>query len=142
MLGGILKNEKKVTNKNKNINLDKIDTLIGKNVKIEGSIIATGTVRLDCEFLGDVRAEGLIIGETGKIKGNIECYSILNAGIVEGSVVCKYKMRIKENGSQIGDVQAETVIIDEGAKFEGRCEMIKENPDIIGSTIVVDEEKN
>lgn len=115
MFGTTLKNEK--------INIDKIDTLISKNVSIEGQVSSTGTVRFDCKVVGNINAEGVIIGETGKIKGDIKCNEIIISGIVEGKVICKNTLHIKETGSQIGDVEVSSIIIDEGAKFMGNCQM-------------------
>lgn len=120
MFGTTIKNEK--------INIDKIDTLISKNVSIEGQVSSTGTVRFDCKVVGDINAEGVIIGETGKIKGNIKCNEIIVSGIVEGKVTCKNTLHIKETGSQIGDVEVSSIIIDEGAKFMGNCQMKSTEP--------------
>ncbi len=115
MFGTTIKNEK--------INIDKIDTLISKNVSIEGQVSSTGTVRFDCKVIGDINAEGIIVGETGKIKGDIKCNEIIISGAVEGKIICKNTLHIKETGSQIGDVEVNKIIIDEEAKFIGNCQM-------------------
>lgn len=134
MFGSTIKNEK--------ISLEKIDTLISKNVKIDGEITSVGTVRLDCKVTGNVKSEGLIIGETGEIKGDISCDEIIVSGKVEGKISCKNKMHIKETGSQIGDVEVGLLIIDEGANFEGNCLMKKNAPPKMQTTTNSNKDKN
>ncbi len=105
-------------------NLDKVDTLIGSNVVIEGKIKATGTIRLDCQTTGDIEGQGFIIGESGSVKSDIQCESIIIAGKVEGNVTAKDKVHIKATGTLIGDVEVGRMIIDEGAIFKGLCKMV------------------
>lgn len=113
--------------KSKVSNLNKIDTLVNSNVTFEGKVSSSGTVRFDCEIVGDVSGEGVVIGETGKVIGNINCDDIVILGKVEGNIICKNKIHIKSTGSQIGDISFSYVIIDEGAKFEGSCRMNNSN---------------
>jgi len=126
--------------------LEKIDTLIGDNVSIEGNISSTGTVRLDCSVVGNVSGDGLIVGESGSVTGDIECSEILIdkssvignikcknitiSGNVEGDVKCKGTLKLNDTASLIGDVEVGKLVIDNGAFFKGLCEMIDKSKDI------------
>lgn len=126
--------------------LEKIDTLIGDNVSIEGNISSTGTVRLDCSVDGNVSGDGLIVGESGSITGDIECSEILIdkssvigniqcknitiSGKVEGDVKCKGTLKLENTASLTGDVEVGKLVIDNGAFFKGLCEMIDKSKDI------------
>ncbi|MDP3386673.1 MAG: polymer-forming cytoskeletal protein [Eubacteriales bacterium] len=117
------------SNTKETINLDKVDTLISSKVMIEGNIKATGTIRLDCQTTGDIEGQGFIIGETGSVKGDVKCDSIIIAGRVEGNVSAEDKIHIKASGTLIGDIEVGRVIIDEGAVFKGLCKMLFKNLD-------------
>ncbi|SHI44857.1 bactofilin family protein [Lutispora thermophila] len=106
------------------INTDKIDTLIGKNTGIEGTLTAEGTVRIDGKMKGDVTLLGnLIVGEDGSIKGNIKADSVILSGIVEGNVTVENHLHITSTAKLIGDINAKNIVIDEGAIFNGNCRM-------------------
>lgn len=111
------------------VKLDKIDTLIGKNTKLEGKIECKGTIRLDGELNGDLIVEGnVIIGKSGKITGNISCNNIFISGIVKGNIISKETLRLTNTAKLYGDIKVKTFIVDENAVFEGSCKMdITEN---------------
>jgi len=103
---------------------EKIDTLIGKNTKVTGSINAQGTLRVDGSFDGEVIVNGdLIVGESGEIKGNISAENIFIFGVVHGNIYSKSQLRLAETSKLYGDVEVATFIIDEGAVFEGKTKM-------------------
>lgn len=103
---------------------NKVDTVIGKNTKLEGKIEAKGTIRLDGELVGDLIIEGsAIIGKNGKIKGNVVCSNIFVSGTIEGNVDCKEQLRLTNTGQISGDIKVKTFIVDENAVFEGKCQM-------------------
>lgn len=102
----------------------KMDTIIGRNTKLEGRIEAKGTIRLDGELVGDLHVQGsAIIGTKGLIKGNVYCTNIYVAGTIEGNVDCKEQLRLTNTSRLTGDIKVKTFIVDENASFEGKCEM-------------------
>lgn len=106
------------------ISTDKIDTLVGKNTTIEGSLSAEGTVRVEGKLNGDVVLTGnLIVGEEGYIKGNIKADSVVLSGIVEGNITVNNHLHITSCAKLTGDIDAKSIIIDEGAIFNGNCKM-------------------
>lgn len=112
----------------KETNMDKIDTLIGKNTKIVGTVETKGTIRFDGELDGDLIVEGnVIIGTEGKVVGNINCNSLVISGVVKGNVVSNQQLRIANTGQLFGDIEVKNIIVDESALFEGTCKMITES---------------
>jgi len=107
---------------------NKIDTLIGKNTKLQGKIESKGSMRIDGELVGDIIIEGsVVIGEEGKINGNISCDNIFIAGSVHGNILCKDQLRVSNTGKLYGDIEVKSFIVDESAVFEGSCKMIFQN---------------
>lgn len=103
----------------------KIDTIIGPSSKLEGKINATGTIRIDGSYTGDIYTEGdVIIGETGFIDGNIFSINVSITGKVNGNVNCRGLLEILPSGRLIGDVEVKNISISDGAIFKGKCSMI------------------
>lgn len=109
---------------------DKVDTLIGKDTVFQGQINATGTVRVDGEFRGEIKAKGdLVVGESGKIEANIEARNVLVGGIIKGNIIALGKVDIAPTGKLYGDMKVRNLMIEEGAIFKGNCIMEKDDPE-------------
>jgi len=112
----------------KEVAVDKLDTLIGKDTRLEGTVQAKGTVRIDGQMEGQVYSQGdVIIGDTGQVKGEIKARNIFISGAVQGNVYAEEKLELSPSGSLLGDMQASKLVVDEGAVFDGNCIMQKNN---------------
>ncbi|WP_025642336.1 bactofilin family protein [Schnuerera ultunensis] len=101
-----------------------IDSLIGENIKVIGKIEGKGNLRIDGVIEGDIHYEGdIIIGETGNVKGNIHCYDISLAGVVEGNIKSRKKLTLHPTGRLMGDAEVSNLIVHENAFFQGSCKM-------------------
>ena len=59
--------------------------LVGLGTEINGDIISNGDLRIDGTLIGNLTVKGkVVIGETGKIKGEISCKNSDISGTVEG----------------------------------------------------------
>lgn len=104
--------------------VETIDSLIGENIKIVGKLEGKGSLRIDGTVEGDIIYEGnIVIGNGGKVIGNIKANDISLSGTVNGNIVSNSKVVILESGTLIGDLEVPTVVIHENAKFEGHCKM-------------------
>ncbi len=108
---------------NNNETLKNIDTLISSSVEIDGDVKSEKTLRLDCYIKGDITGSGIVIGETGKIFGNIICEDIIISGKVEGNINCSGKFQITNTGEQVGDIEVGSLVIDDGGVLRGICKM-------------------
>lgn len=114
------------------INNQKIDTLIGVETAITGSINSDGVLRIDGIHNGDIESKSeIVIGESGKINGNIYARNVSVAGEVRGNIVCKEVLEILTSGMVDGDVQVEKLTINEGAIFNGKCVMCTNKEKIV-----------
>lgn len=105
---------------------EKFDTLIGKNSKFEGKLDAEGTVRIDGEFRGNIKVIGdLIVGEEGKMFGDISANNVTVSGIVEGNIIASNQLKINSTAKVLGDIHIISLIVEEKAIFEGQCTMKK-----------------
>lgn len=120
--GNFMFGRKKEEKSTKSLN---IDSLIGENIKFIGKIEGSGNLRIDGIVEGDIAYNGsIVLGDTGKIKGNVDCDDITVAGEINGNVNTKDKLTLLPTSSLVGDIKVESLVIHEEAKFEGNCKMI------------------
>lgn len=114
-------------------NFERVDTLIGKDTLFEGMIKATGTVRIDGEYKGEIKTKGdLVIGESGKVEANIDARNVLIGGTIKGNINANGKVDIAPTGKLFGDMRVKNLLIEVGAIFKGNCTMDKEDLDKSG----------
>lgn len=98
--------------------------LISAGTTMEGKIRTQGSVRIDGKVIGEVVAgEGLAVGQTGEIEGNVTAKNATIAGKVRGSVNVAEKAVFEGKAVIKGDVRAARLVIDEGAIFDGKVSM-------------------
>lgn len=104
---------------------NKVDTIIGPLTSIQGTINATGTIRIDGKYDGDIITEtDVIIGETGIVTGNITAFNATISGMVTGNIKCSSLFELLSTGQLIGDIEAKNVSVNTGAIFKGKCLML------------------
>lgn len=105
-------------------NVEKIDTIIGKDTVFQGTINATGTVRIDGEFKGEIKAKGdLIIGDAGRVEATVEARNVLVSGHLRGNIQATGKVDLASTARLFGDMRVKNLLIEEGAIFKGNCIM-------------------
>ncbi|WP_432664113.1 polymer-forming cytoskeletal protein [Wukongibacter baidiensis] len=100
------------------------DTLIGSNAAFDGSLKTSGLLRIDGIFNGDIEVDGdIVVGEDGKIIGNVKTSNIEICGLVEGNVIASNQLKISSSGRLFGDIEVSSFIVEEKAIFDGKCKM-------------------
>ena len=98
--------------------------LIGVGTDIKGDIKSTGDIRIDGSLTGNLNTKGkVVIGETGKIKGEINCKNSDVLGKIEGKIVAIDQLSLKATSVINGDLIASKLAIEPGARFTGNCNM-------------------
>jgi len=105
------------------LNQHEISTLIGVDIHITGEISGSSVIRIDGKVHGNVKTDkGVVLGEKGIIKGNIETKSAIIYGTVNGNVKV-IQLEIKSTGKVNGDIKTDTLEIELGAQYNGKLEM-------------------
>jgi cytoskeletal protein CcmA (bactofilin family) len=69
---------------------NKIETLIGENCKVIGSLYGDGLIKINGSIEGDISwNDDVILGVSSYCKSNINCKSAFINGKVEGNVICE-----------------------------------------------------
>lgn len=101
----------------------KLETIVGAGTRVAGKLFVEGTVRVDGCVEGDVEADWVVVGETGKIRGNTRTRGMVVGGEVEGNVDAGEIAELKEKARFTGEIRAPKLTISEGAVFDGRTRM-------------------
>ncbi|RJP68739.1 MAG: polymer-forming cytoskeletal family protein [Candidatus Abyssobacteria bacterium SURF_17] len=108
------------------VDTSKVDTVVGPGSTLKGDIHSRGTLRIDGNVEGNVRADAaVIVGEKGVVKASVIANHIIIGGTVHGNVNGREKVEILSTGRMYGDVTtaAAKFVVAEGVIFEGRCTM-------------------
>lgn len=111
--------------KKKNIDISKVDTIIGANTTFEGNIQSEGTLRIDGKINGDIKTSGnVFIGNAAAINGNVSANDVHLSGRVDGNITAKGILKILSTAKLYGDIQVNSFVADEGGVFQGKCSML------------------
>lgn len=102
------------------------NTVIGVNSNFRGTLMVSGTLRIDGEFEGDIlNCERLEIGEHGIMRADVEVKDAVISGRVYGNIRALGSIEMKAGARIEGDVAALTVAMEQGVRFTGRCTMLE-----------------
>lgn len=115
-----------------------IDTLIDKNMTINGGIKVKGGLRLDGKIYGDLTFSdqnngSIIIGEDGLVQGNLCANIAIIAGKIEGKIKCTDFLEIDATAIIDGDIDYNIIEIHSGAQIKGRLNKISNT--VIGKKV-------
>lgn len=113
-------NENEMTSNNIN--------LIGQGTEITGDVLCSGDLRIDGILSGNITSKGkVVVGETGRIKGEINCKNSDISGIIEGKITVAELLSLKATAKVMGDITTSKLAIEPGSKFTGYCNMTNDN---------------
>ncbi len=126
-------------------NLEKVDTVIGKDTEIKGEVRGMGTIRIDGKIEGEINVQGdIVVGETSKIVADITARNVTAAGEIIGNINADGKLEIIEKGKVRGDIKVASLVINDGAIFDGKSQMAEDGDfnarDLVKRNMNVEEE--
>jgi cytoskeletal protein CcmA (bactofilin family) len=107
----------------KNKRKDSITTLIGPDVRIEGSVEFQGTIRVDGQITGKIRTDNgkVIVGEKAIIHADISVDEAIIMGEVTGTIETREKIEVYPPGCITGDIRSPLISIASGVVIDGTC---------------------
>lgn len=101
------------------------ETLIGAGTVLAGDIVFSGGLRIDGEVRGNVRALDslsgtLVIGELGRIEGDVDAARVIVNGAVTGRVAASEFIRLQSKARIACDVVYGQAEIHRGAVVSGQ----------------------
>ncbi|MCB1146320.1 MAG: polymer-forming cytoskeletal protein [Leptospiraceae bacterium] len=96
------------------------NSVIGEGSIFEGKFYIAGSLRVDGKFEGDIRTEeALVVGETGKVKTNINAKEVHLSGTLIGDIEAKEEVRLSESGRMLGDITTPVLNLSKGVVLKG-----------------------
>ena len=91
---------------------------------IEGEVHSEGDMRIDGRLKGNINITGkLVIGENGKVEGEVFCTNANVSGTLEGKVQVTELLSLAASARVKGDVITGKLAVEPGAEFTGSCSM-------------------
>src|SRR5713226_5038052 len=111
------------------------NTVIGVNSTFRGTLMVTGTLRIDGEFEGDIlNCERLEIGEHGVMRADVEVKDAVILGRVYGNIRALGAIEMKAGARVEGDLAGLSVAMEPGVYFSGRCTMLESGSEAVELT--------
>lgn len=91
---------------------------------VKGDIITETDFRLDGQVEGNITCNGkIVVGEKGRVIGNISSENAEIHGLVEGVVRVATRLTLKGTSIIKGDIFTQLLEIEPNARFDGSCTM-------------------
>jgi len=103
----------------------RLETVIGADSTIKWELVIKGTVRIDGFVEGDIQADWVVVGESGRIKGNVQARTMVVGGRVEGNLEASEIVEMKDKAQVFGEICTAKLAMSEGALFDGQSSMKK-----------------
>ena len=101
-----------------------MNTIIGKDTVINGTLDIRGSLRVDGTVKGKVICSDCVtIGATGHVEAEIQANTAIIAGRMLGNVVTTEKIELQAKCEMEGDLKTKSLVIEQGALFCGACNM-------------------
>ena len=95
-----------------------------EGTNIEGEIKSSNDIRLDGAIHGSIVSSAkVVIGQKGKMEGELHCQNGDISGYVKGRVEAKDMLFLKGTANIEGDIVAGKLVVEAGAIFNGTCRM-------------------
>jgi len=102
----------------------KMNTIIGKDAIITGTIDVKGPLRVDGKVKGRVvSSDNVTVGNGGELEAEIDCRTATIAGRVDGNIIALERVELQAKAEITGDLKTKSLVIEQGAIFCGSCNM-------------------
>ena len=99
---------------------DEFNAFLGAGTVYQGKLNFLGAVRIDGQFIGEIRSEGtLILGKDAQVQGQVQVSQLILSGQINGDVVVSSKTIMHKTASLQGNLTTKNLIMEEGALLQG-----------------------
>ena len=104
--------------------LGDVVSIIGPGMKIVGDCSSDGTIRVEGQVEGAVKAsKSVVVGKDGVVLGDIITQDAIVAGRVNGSVKADSRVELQATCRVEGDIRSRRIKLDEGGQVDGQLHM-------------------
>ncbi len=104
--------------------VDKVNTLIGKDISLKGDIKGKGVIRIDGHVQGSISNTGdVVIGESGQVEVDLKARNVTIAGKYNGTLEAEGRLELKKTAKIKGTFKVNGLIVEDGAVVSGNLDM-------------------
>jgi cytoskeletal protein CcmA (bactofilin family) len=93
--------------------------VIGPDLAVTGNLETTGEVQIQGDVQGDIHAGRIVVGEQGRVVGDLLADEVIIGGAVQGSIRAN-NLTLRAASHIEGDMYHRQLAIEQGAYFEGK----------------------
>lgn len=109
----------------KEVNCNAVN-LLCEGTMIVGDVKTKNDIRIDGMIKGKILTSGrLVVGNTAKIEGDVECGDIDVMGVVLGNITANGIVSLKAPAKVMGNIVSSVLSVESGVMFNGNCQMVK-----------------
>jgi len=105
--------------------------MVGRGVTINGSIKLSGKIHIFGEVNGEIEAQELHVGESGKVTGEIKTDVADIRGEINNTLEVTKTLVIRNTGKVIGTVRYESIEVENGGSIDGQIEKIAPKKSVV-----------
>jgi cytoskeletal protein CcmA (bactofilin family) len=99
-------------------------TVVGQGARIEGTLVSAGSLRIDGQVKGKIKAEGdVTLSAQSTVDADIQAQNVTVAGTFKGNITAQTRAELARGGRVEGNVTSKVLVVAEGAVFSGQSIM-------------------
>ena len=99
--------------------------VLESSVEFEGTLAYSGCFHVNGTVKGKIiTPDMLVVGETGRVQGEIQAGVVIIYGKVEATIEAKYRVEIRKPAIFKGEMTTPSLKVEEGVIFEGTNKML------------------
>lgn len=103
---------------------ESVISIIGPGMRIVGDCETDGTVRIEGNVEGSVRAgKAVVVGKDGHVSGDIVTQDAVVSGRVQGTLTAESRLELQATSRVEGEVFARRMQLEDGAVLNGTVQM-------------------
>lgn len=111
---------RKSSSKNNVDSPEKLNKLV-EGVIVNGNLELSSSFRLDGNITGNIKCDAkFVLGETGKLKGDLSCMEAEIEGVIEGDLRVENLLILRKTANIQGTIESVRLVIEDGAQVGGR----------------------
>lgn len=99
-------------------------TVIGPGARLEGLLVSGGSLRIEGEIKGEIRAEGdVIVAESARVEADVHAQGVRVDGEFTGNMEVSGRVQLGGSARVQGNISCRALAVVEGATLNGQTSM-------------------
>ena len=99
-------------------------TVVGVGARIDGNLVSAGSLRIDGQVKGKIKAEGdVTLSPQSTVDADIQAQNVTVAGAFKGNITAQTRAELARGGRVEGNITSKVLVVAEGAVFAGQSIM-------------------